>query len=192
MTTYQTTFVLLSDHHNHHHHHQYWPFHNINIQCTLLRSWYKNSKGINFILWPVNLLQYWWMTRVPDLLNDFKLTFDKAYYDLWKFWQGVLWPVKIHTSNLSRLCNCLAAEKCTAVGVVMAVCYVLTQPAVEEVWQAPELIVLDKVLRIWTSLRVMKAQQAGRKKGGGRFREAKMRVGLVGRRNCLVLVSCWW
>ena len=47
-----------------------------------LRSWYKNSKGINFILWPVNLLQYWWMTRVPDLLNDFKLTFDKAYYDL--------------------------------------------------------------------------------------------------------------
>ena len=47
-----------------------------------LRSWYKNSKGINFILWPVNLLQYWWMTRVPDLLNDFKLTFDKAYYNL--------------------------------------------------------------------------------------------------------------
>ena len=82
MTTYQTIFVLLIDHHYHHHQNQYWPFHNINIQCILLRSWYKNSKGINFILWPVNLLQYWWMTRVPDLLNDFKLTFDKAYYDL--------------------------------------------------------------------------------------------------------------
>ena len=50
--------------------------------CALCRSWYKNSQGINFILWPVNLLQYWWMTRVPDLLNDFKLTFDKAYFDL--------------------------------------------------------------------------------------------------------------
>jgi len=52
---------------------------NFSTQC---RSWYKNSQGINFILWPVNLLQYWWMTRVPDLLNDFKLTFDKAYFDL--------------------------------------------------------------------------------------------------------------
>merc|ERR1712156_1049935 len=52
---------------------------NFSTQC---RSWYKNSNGINFILWPVNLLQYWWMTLVPDLLNDFKLTFDKAYYDL--------------------------------------------------------------------------------------------------------------
>ena len=50
--------------------------------CPVHRSWYKNSQGINFILWPVNLLQYWWMTRVPDLLNDFKLTFDKAYFDL--------------------------------------------------------------------------------------------------------------
>merc|ERR1712181_27474 len=52
---------------------------NFSTQC---RPWYKNSQGINFILWPVNLLQYWWMTRVPDLLNDFKLTFDKAYFDL--------------------------------------------------------------------------------------------------------------
>ena len=52
------------------------------IPVHLCRSWYKNSKGINFILWPVNLLQYWWMTRLPDLLNDFKLTFDKAYFDL--------------------------------------------------------------------------------------------------------------
>ena len=52
------------------------------IPVHLCRSWYKNSKGINFILWPVNLLQYWWMTRLPDLLNDFKLAFDKAYFDL--------------------------------------------------------------------------------------------------------------
>ena len=52
------------------------------IPVHLCRSWYKNSKGINFIIWPVNLVQYWWMTRLPDLLNDFKLTFDKAYFDL--------------------------------------------------------------------------------------------------------------
>ena len=55
---------------------------NIYFFISVCRSWYKNSQGINFILWPVNLLQYWWMTRVPDLLNDFKLTFDKAYFDL--------------------------------------------------------------------------------------------------------------
>ena len=57
-------------------------FIHLHVHCAMCRSWYKNSQGINFILWPVNLLQYWWMTRVPDLFNDFKLTFDKAYFDL--------------------------------------------------------------------------------------------------------------
>lgn len=49
---------------------------------TSCRSWYKNSKGINFILWPTHLLQYWWMTWKPDILNDYKVTFEKEYFDL--------------------------------------------------------------------------------------------------------------
>ena len=45
----------------------------------LHRSWYKNSQGINFILWPVNLVQYWWMTRRPDLLHHYRITWSHEY-----------------------------------------------------------------------------------------------------------------
>jgi len=52
---------------------------NFSTEC---RSWYKNSQGINFILWPVNLVQYWWMTRSPDLLHHYRLTFGQEYFHL--------------------------------------------------------------------------------------------------------------
>ena len=46
------------------------------------RSWYKNKDGVNFVLWPSNLLQYWWMTAKPNLLDDFKIGFEPEYYNL--------------------------------------------------------------------------------------------------------------
>ena len=47
---------------------------------TNCRSWYKNKDGINFVLWPSNLLQYWWMTAKPQLLEDYKIEFEEEYY----------------------------------------------------------------------------------------------------------------
>ena len=44
---------------------------------TSCKSWYKNKDGKNFVLWPSNLLQYWWMTFRPNLLEDFKLEYFK-------------------------------------------------------------------------------------------------------------------
>ena len=41
------------------------------------RGWYKNKDGINFILWPSNLLHYWWITAKPSLLENYLLTFEK-------------------------------------------------------------------------------------------------------------------
>ena len=52
---------------------------NFSASC---RSWYKNKDGINFVLWPSNLLQYWWMTAKPNLLEDFKIVFDSEYYNM--------------------------------------------------------------------------------------------------------------
>ena len=52
---------------------------NFSASC---RSWYKNKDGINFVLWPSNLLQYWWMTAKPNLLEDFKVVFDSEYYNM--------------------------------------------------------------------------------------------------------------
>ena len=49
---------------------------------TACRSWYKNKDGVNFVLWPFNLLQYFWMTGKPNLLNDFKIGFEPEYYNL--------------------------------------------------------------------------------------------------------------
>ena len=49
---------------------------------TTCRSWYKNKDGVNFVLWPSNLLQYWWMTAKPNLLEDFKIGFEPEYYNL--------------------------------------------------------------------------------------------------------------
>ena len=39
------------------------------------KGWYKNKDGINFILWPSNLIHYWWITRKAELLQDYWLTF---------------------------------------------------------------------------------------------------------------------
>ena len=50
---------------------------NFSASC---RSWYKNKNGVNFVLWPSNLFQYWWMTAEPNLLDDYKLTFEPEYY----------------------------------------------------------------------------------------------------------------
>ena len=49
---------------------------------TSCRSWYKNKDGVNFVLWPSNLLQYWWMTAKPNLLEDFKIGFEPEYLAL--------------------------------------------------------------------------------------------------------------
>ena len=40
------------------------------------RSWYKNKDGINFILWPSNLLHYWWITNKTSLLENYWLTLE--------------------------------------------------------------------------------------------------------------------
>ena len=42
------------------------------------RGWYKNKDGINFILWPSNLLHYWWITAKPSLLENYILTFENG------------------------------------------------------------------------------------------------------------------
>ena len=34
-------------------------------------SWYKNKKGVNWVLWPSHLAKYWWMTRKVNL-DDYK------------------------------------------------------------------------------------------------------------------------
>lgn len=47
---------------------------------TSCKSWYKNKDGKNFVLWPSNLLHYWWMTYKPNLLEDYKLEFFKEYF----------------------------------------------------------------------------------------------------------------
>lgn len=47
---------------------------------TSCKSWYKNRDGKNFVLWPSNLLQYWWMTFSPNLLENYKLDFFKEYF----------------------------------------------------------------------------------------------------------------
>ena len=46
------------------------------------RSWAKTKDGINFVLWPSNLLHYWWMTNKPHLLEDYKIGFESEYYSL--------------------------------------------------------------------------------------------------------------
>ena len=38
------------------------------------QGWFKNKDGINFIIWPKGLLQYWLMTRKADLETDYNLT----------------------------------------------------------------------------------------------------------------------
>jgi cation diffusion facilitator CzcD-associated flavoprotein CzcO len=40
------------------------------------RGWYKNKDGINFILWPSNLVHYWWITRKVNLLRDYWVTIN--------------------------------------------------------------------------------------------------------------------
>jgi len=47
---------------------------------TTCKSWYKNKDGKNFVLWPSNLLQYWWMTFKPDILNDYKIEVFNEYF----------------------------------------------------------------------------------------------------------------
>ena len=43
------------------------------------RSWYKNKDGVNFILWPGTMMEYWWITRTVKFIEDFRMTF--AYND---------------------------------------------------------------------------------------------------------------
>lgn len=42
----------------------------LNIQASC-QGWYKNKDGINFILWPSNLVHYWWITRKAELLENY-------------------------------------------------------------------------------------------------------------------------
>ena len=46
----------------------------LNIQASSCQGWYKNKDGINFILWPSNLVHYWWITRKAELLENYWLT----------------------------------------------------------------------------------------------------------------------
>eukprot|EP01063_Lacrimia_lanifica_P012813 TRINITY_DN1951_c0_g1_i3.p1 TRINITY_DN1951_c0_g1~~TRINITY_DN1951_c0_g1_i3.p1 ORF type:complete len:553 (+),score=181.33 TRINITY_DN1951_c0_g1_i3:102-1760(+) len=46
-----------------------------NFVSTACQGWYKNADGGNFILWPSNLVHYWWLTRKVDLLRDYAMTF---------------------------------------------------------------------------------------------------------------------
>jgi len=39
------------------------------------QGWYKNKDGINFVIWPSNLLHYWWITRKISLLENYRITF---------------------------------------------------------------------------------------------------------------------
>ena len=41
------------------------------------RGWYKNKDGLNFILWPSNLIHYWWITKKASLLEHYWLTLEQ-------------------------------------------------------------------------------------------------------------------
>ena len=45
-----------------------------NFSSSSCQGWYKNKNGINFILWPSNLIHYWLITRQNHLLKDYWLT----------------------------------------------------------------------------------------------------------------------
>lgn len=47
-----------------------------NFSSTSCQGWYKNKDGINFILWPSNLIHYWLITRKAHLLQDYWLTLE--------------------------------------------------------------------------------------------------------------------
>ena len=49
---------------------------------TSCKSWYKNKDGKNFVLWPSNLLQYWWMTFTPNILHDYKVEHFSEYFEM--------------------------------------------------------------------------------------------------------------
>merc|ERR1712179_529514 len=42
-----------------------------NSQCT---GWYRNSKGVNWTLWPLDLVTYWWYTKTCNM-KDYSLKY---------------------------------------------------------------------------------------------------------------------
>jgi len=42
-----------------------------NSACT---GWYRNARGINWTLWPLDLVTYWWRTRTCDF-KDYKIKY---------------------------------------------------------------------------------------------------------------------
>ena len=39
-----------------------------NTECT---GWYRNAKGVNWTLWPLDLVTYWWYTRSCNMSEYF-------------------------------------------------------------------------------------------------------------------------
>ena len=42
------------------------------VWSTNCKSWYKNEKGISFVLWPNGLIEYWWRLFSCDMA-DYKI-----------------------------------------------------------------------------------------------------------------------
>ena len=42
------------------------------VWSTNCKSWYKNEKGISFVLWPNGLIEYWWRLLSCDMA-DYKI-----------------------------------------------------------------------------------------------------------------------
>ena len=44
------------------------------VWTTSCKSWYKNEKGIVFVLWPNGTYEYWWKLLTCNL-TDYKMTY---------------------------------------------------------------------------------------------------------------------
>ena len=69
--------------------------------CNHAKGWYKNKDGINFVIWPSNLLHYWWITRKISLLENYRITFGNNDETEVEWFDGNhFWTIHYGTSDI--------------------------------------------------------------------------------------------